>query len=388
MRCVREFLDVVHSTIRRSDTIMRYGGLVFALPLRDVTADGALVVGEKIRRRVAERRFLDGEVQLPCAVGVASYDGAAATPLRPLDLLRRADQALSASQREGGREVVLWRSDGDVAHADHLDKLLGVFTGQVEKDYRNMRLLWDVLQALSSASGAELAEAVVSRMFSLFAATRAALFEPTAEGGLRLTAGQQRLAESGAVAALSAADLGPEEWRVNEDALRALEPQHRNLDPAGLLHATTSQTALAVPLVIDGRALGTLYLLGGSETLGIDATDFPVFGGVAAQLAIALDREQLAEQQKRREHRERQALKAELDRLRTVLKHAQFVFRSKPMADLLGTTRRVAATDATVLITGESGTGKEMLAHTRPRAQRPPRHAARHRRLRRHSRRR
>ncbi len=358
---LREFLDVVHGTIRRSDTLMRYGALVFALPLRDVTAKGALVVGEKIRQRVASQFFLDGTIQLPCAVGVAAYDGAADAPLRPLDLLRRADQALSAAERNGGDHVVLWRADGEAATADHLDPLLGVFTGQADKDYRNMRLLWDVLRALSSASGSELVNAVVTRLLSLFAASRAAIFESTADRRLRLAAGQLRHPESGAISSLAAEDLGPQEWQVNDEALGSLEPQHRHLESAP---GTTPQAAFAVPLVIDGRALGTLYLVGNSETLAIDATDFPVFGGVAAQLAIAFDRERLAEQQQVREHRERQALKAELGRLRTVLKEAQFVFRSKPMDDLLSTTRRVAATDATVLITGESGTGKEMLAHT------------------------
>ena len=361
---LREFLEVVHGTIRRSDTVMRYGGLVFALPLRDVRSSGAVVVGEKIRRRVAEQRFLNGTVQVPCAVGVASYDATEEATLRPLDLLRRVDQAISASERGGGREVVLWRADGEMATADHLDPLLGVFTGQIDKDYRNMRLLWDVLQAMSSARGAELADAVVARMFSLFAATRAALFEPAADGALRLTSGQQRLPEAGGVSALSAGDIRAEEWQLNADALKSLEPQHHSVEMAGAAGAATSQTAFSVPLVIDGRALGTLYLLGGSETIGIDATDFPVFGSVAAQLAIALDRERLTEQQQLREQRERQVLRAELDRLRTVLKQAQFVFRSKPMSDLLSTTRRVAGTDATVLITGESGTGKEMLAHT------------------------
>jgi diguanylate cyclase (GGDEF)-like protein len=360
---IREFLEVVHGTIRRSDSVMRYGGSVFALPLRDVGASGALVVGEKIARRVKESMFVGGTIQLPCAVGIASWDGREEKTLGPIDFLRRADQALSASERDGGRHVVLWRPDGDVATAEHLDPLLGVFTGQADKDYRNMRLLWDVLQALSSATGSELARAVVARMFSLFSATRAGLFEPTPDGGLRLTAGQQHRPDSGDISELSAADIAPEEWRVNEDALKSLDPQQRHLD-ATLAPGAAPQTAFAVPLVIDGRGLGTLYLLGGTETLGIDVTDFPVFGSVAAQLAIALDREQLAEQQRQREHRERQVLKAELERLRTALHQAQFVFRSKPMADLLSTTKRVAATDATVLITGESGTGKEMLAHT------------------------
>ena len=38
------------------------------------------------------------------------------------------------------------------------------------------------------------------------------------------------------------------------------------------------------------------------------------------------------------------------------------VFKSKPMEELLETSRKVAQSDATVLILGESGTGKELLA--------------------------
>ena len=63
--------------------------------------------------------------------------------------------------------------------------------------------------------------------------------------------------------------------QLNEDALKSLEPQHR-LTSRGRRPLRKSHSAFSVPLVIDGRALGTLYLLGGSETIGIDATDFPV----------------------------------------------------------------------------------------------------------------
>ncbi len=51
------------------------------------------------------------------------------------------------------------------------------------------------------------------------------------------------------------------------------------------------------------------------------------------------------------------------------------VFRSAPMAELLGVAREVAASAASVLITGSSGTGKELLARAihglSPRASRP-----------------
>ena len=358
---LREFLEAVHGSIRSSDTVMRYGGAIFALPLRDVTPAGAVILGEKIRRRIAARAFLDGTLAVHCAVGVASWEPADAAPLQALDLLRRVDQALSFARREGCTRAVLWCADGNMASVEQLDPLLGVFTGQAERDYRNMRLLWDVGRALSSTSGSDLAHAVVARMFSLFSATRAALFERAADG-LRLSAGQQRADESDAVAALTRDDIGADEWRLNEDGLASLAAQHRHLEMAGS-DGAAAVTGVAVPLVIDGLALGTLYLMGGSDVLKVDRSDLPVLESVAAHLALALDRERLAATERLREQQEQQRLKAELHSLRTVLRQASFVFRSKPMGDLLNTARRVAPTEATVLITGESGTGKEMLAH-------------------------
>jgi DNA-binding NtrC family response regulator len=80
------------------------------------------------------------------------------------------------------------------------------------------------------------------------------------------------------------------------------------------------------------------------------------------QVAVALDRARLTEQQRLHEERERRRLQAEVDELRGALRRGQLLYRSVQMEALLATVRRVAATDATVLITGESGTGKEMIA--------------------------
>lgn len=360
---LREFIDRLQQTLRSSDMIMRYAASVLALPLRDVSSMGAMIVAEKIRQRVLRQAFLDLGLRVSCAIGVVSSADGSATP-EPLDVLRRADQALAASCRSADCRPVLWRADGDLSNAEPFDPLLGVFTGQTETDYRNMRLLWDVLQVLAKDGGGELAPAAVSRIFSLFGAVRVALLQPDDRHTLQLVAGRQQAPGVSEPGALTLDELTTDERALNARAFATGEPQFGTLDGAAWRWAPMSLASLALPLMVERRPFGTLYLVSPAEARRLEHSDLPVLTGVATQLALALDHARLAAQQRIRGEQEEARLRAEVDRLQTAVQRAKLVFRSEAMATLLDTTRRVATTDATVLVTGESGTGKEMLVHT------------------------
>jgi len=126
--------------------------------------------------------------------------------------------------------------------------------------------------------------------------------------------------------------------------------------------ALEGRNCYAVPLVAGDEELGCLYLDGGA--LRLDSYDLGFLGALATQLAIALDRARLSERERERQEQERLKLRAELDDLRHAIQKSKLVYRSDEMEQLLATARRVAPTDATVLITGESGTGKELMART------------------------
>ncbi len=359
---VREIVQVLQSLLRRSDVLMRYGGAIFALPLGNVGAAGALLVAERVRSHIAGRPFLDDTVRLRCAVGVVSCDAGQAETLDPLDLLRRGNEALATARQQGGDAVVLWHDASSGADAPTTDRLFGIFTGRTDKDYRNMGLLWDVLQVLSSARGsAELAQHVVERLRTLLRPDRVGLFVSD-DAGPRLRVGQQRSRE-GPVTPLSAADVAAGERARMADAGASGEVRQ---GPVTLEPSAPPRTLLgvAVPLVTGGRVLGTLSLVGTPEALDLDKTDLPVLTGVAAQLAVALDREHLADLHRVQAEHERRRLQAEVEDLRSTLQQSQVVFQSPAMHELIGRARRVAATDTTILITGESGTGKERLAQT------------------------
>ena len=354
---IREFVQAMHGLLRRSDVLMRYGGAIFALSLGHIGVDSAELVAERVRRHVSSQSFLQGAVQLRCAVGLVSSQPADDDGLEPLDLLRRANEALGLAHQCNGDAFVTWRSESGGAVGPPTDRLLGIFTGRTDKDYRNMGLLWDVLQALSGATGsADLAEKVVDRLCRVLHPTRAALFLSD-DAGVRLLFGQQRLDDAAEPRALLASDITEAERAIVTAAVATSTVRHET--------ATTGERAqvmLAVPLVTDGRTLGALCLVGSPAVLDVDRTDVHVLTGVANQLAVALDREHLAELHRVRAEHERRRLQAELQDLRS--QQSPIVFQSAAMADLLVRARRVASTDTTVLVTGESGTGKEMLAQT------------------------
>jgi transcriptional regulator with GAF, ATPase, and Fis domain len=264
------------------------------------------------------------------------------------------------ARRSGGDEIATWH-DSNAAAAPATDRLLGVFTGHTDRDYRNMGLLWDVLQALSGASGStDLATKVVERLATVLRPVRASFFI-AGDAGANLIVGRRRHGDADA-GVLQAADLVDDERAVVTAALDAGAVRQRPLQLTMPDGARRAHVAFAVPLVIGGRALGAICLVGNPDVFELDRTDLHVLTGLAGQLAVALDREQLAERQRVHVEHERRRLQAEVHELRTQ-KHP-IVFQSPVMADLLARARRVAATDATVLVTGESGTGKEMLAQS------------------------
>ncbi|HUU35959.1 MAG TPA: diguanylate cyclase, partial [Vicinamibacterales bacterium] len=254
---IREFVQAMHGLLRRSDVLMRYGGAIFALPLGNIGTDSAVLVAERVRRHVAGHAFLQGTVHLRCAVGVVSTAADDAELLDPLDLLRRANEALGIARQGGGEAIVVWRDEGGAKTGPPTDRLLGIFTGRTDKDYRNMGLLWDVLQALSGATGsADLAEKVVDRLFSVLHPTRAALFLSN-DSGVRLLFGQQRLDDGADPRLLQAGDIAESERAIVAAAVQSSAVRQQTTTVGG-----RPQLMLALPLVTDGRTLGAVCLVG------------------------------------------------------------------------------------------------------------------------------
>ena len=120
-------------------------------------------------------------------------------------------------------------------------------------------------------------------------------------------------------------------------------------------------TIVALPLTTQKRTVGTLLLSNQSEAIRLDSADLHFLEVVGNQIAVAIDRNLLAVEERKRQEVARLQLRDEVNALRHALGQSQLVHASPVMADILETAKRVATTDATILVTGESGTGKAFL---------------------------
>jgi diguanylate cyclase (GGDEF)-like protein len=349
---LREIATGLEAELRSHDHVARYGGAIFTIILANTPVDDARIVATNVVRRLSDMRYHGGTLRLEFSVGVAV--ASSEERIDTAELIRRADQALSAAKRGNVGNVRIWEKGSDVEQATSLDRLQGIFTGDKSKDYRNMRLLLDSIAVVAaSTDAAELAKSFTERLFETLHARRVAVLERAADGALELLDGLERTG-----AANQAFHVTEQDLAVVEQACRDRNFVAQGGDDRGEL------SLCAMPLFLENRCLGGVVLEVTSANVSFVGSDRKFLEALASQMAVALDRARLTERERQRQREEKERLEAEVKDLRRVAHSSRLAYRSGAMESIVATARKVARTDTTVLITGESGTGKEMLAHT------------------------
>jgi diguanylate cyclase (GGDEF)-like protein len=361
-RVLGEISTALRASLRSHDHVARYGGAIFTVILAGTNLADGHVVAENVVRRLGDHRYHAGTLRLEFSAGVAGSHRD--EPVDADELIRRADQALSAAKRGQAGSVRVWEKGSDVERAASLDRLQGIFTGDRSKDYRNMGLLLDQVAVVAGYTDpGELARRFTHRLFEALHASRVGVLERSGAGfellgGIERTPGGAQLFHA-----------QPRDHAILERALRERSFVAEGADEPGAL------SLCALPLLLQDRGLGGIVLEVTSVNLSFAGSDRRFLDALASQLAVALDRARLVDRERRRQREEKERLEAEVEDLRRVVKGSRLAYRSAEMESVLLTARKVAGTDTTVLITGESGTGKEMLAHTlhglSPRRERP-----------------
>ncbi|MDQ5857174.1 MAG: sigma 54-interacting transcriptional regulator, partial [Acidobacteriota bacterium] len=355
---VREAVTRLRAALRSSDIVARYGGVTHAVLLLDTSVEAASLAAEKVLRALSANPFLSGSVRLGFSVGVAGLDPSREKVRDPLDLLHRADQALKEAKRSGGGRVVVWKKELEAGDVGQFDRLAGIFTGEIPRDYRNMTLLWDAVNVMATSEDFDLLAAeIAGKLYTAFALDRVGLFGASQAGDLRLLSGLARGAENSP--SPEGLELGAPERDLLERGCREKRALEAVMPAEGVGRKKTH--AWFGPFLARQRLLGGLYL---ARAVPLDSSDVVFLRALASQLAVVLDRMLLSEQEKVRLEQDRLRLRAERDELQKALRRAKLEYRSAEMERVVSTARRVAPTDATVLIMGESGTGKELLART------------------------
>ena len=108
-RIIREIARIMCKAIRQVDFPARYGGEEFAIILPAVDIKGAMVVAERLRRRVEAFGFPSSQggqpLHVTISVGVTEFDPESA--YAPSEIIREADRALYQSKENGRNRVTV-----------------------------------------------------------------------------------------------------------------------------------------------------------------------------------------------------------------------------------------------------------------------------------------
>jgi Nif-specific regulatory protein len=221
------------------------------------------------------------------------------------------------------------------------------------KTVRDLNVLLDFSRTLNSVRGlAALQEKVLDTVLQIIPADQAAilLVDDRAEGFSSVVGRDRRLGPNQPIHA-SQTILN----RVLEENVAIISDDvqsDENYREVESLVERRIHSVLAVPLEVQGKMLGAMYLDASSPGVRFDSDLLQLLTAVGNMTALAIENAR---------HLER--LDGENRRLNEELNiHHSMVGESKAMHEVYGFVSRVAGRDSTVLISGESGTGKELVA--------------------------
>jgi diguanylate cyclase len=106
-KVLRFTASLIKNNIKGSDSVSRYGGEQFALLLPETSFEGALIVAENIRERLAKQTLSDSAEKIElgtitASFGVSAYQYGESSE----QLIRKADKALNDAKKTGRNKVI------------------------------------------------------------------------------------------------------------------------------------------------------------------------------------------------------------------------------------------------------------------------------------------
>jgi transcriptional regulator with GAF, ATPase, and Fis domain len=263
-----------------------------------------------------------------------------------------ASLQLDATPVPGAATVILRKEDARYLQPSRPDGLPAT-----AKTVRDLNVLLEFSRTLNSVRGlAALQEKVLEAVLAIVPADQAAVLltedgtAGTSSGFSSIVGRDRRLGPNQPIHA-SQTILN----RVLEENLAVLSNDVQSDDAyreAESLLERRVHSVLAVPLEVQGKVLGAMYLDASSPGARFDSDLLQLVTTLGNITALAIENSR---------HMDR--LGGENRRLVEELNiHHSMIGESKAMHEVYGFVSRVAGRDSTVLISGESGTGKELVA--------------------------
>lgn len=105
---IAEVGNMIKQSTRNIDIPARYGGDEFLIVLTEITADGAELFCERLRRNIEKHIFTNGKDSIKLTISVGFAVTHFKEHINSKELVRRADHALYESKRNGRNRVSTW----------------------------------------------------------------------------------------------------------------------------------------------------------------------------------------------------------------------------------------------------------------------------------------